>query len=198
MNSLNIVSRLTASPSDAPPRSRKSSVADIQLDESERKEGTDDESGTSVSTFAEKLGLAHRHTGPEDEINEKTPLLQDESVGATQEAHVRKGWQLPRRVAEAVLYGVKVVFTTITAPGRYVIACFYDENGHFSAIMPLKNLRNLMSRRKRKAGAQAMVSSSQQERLDEKAKPQKRLSTNSHRRSPSMESTTSTASSTLR
>lgn len=198
MNSLNIVSRLTTTPPESPPKSRSDSTTAADL--------TGDESSDSVNSGAElnpaalsaKLGRVKRNDpqqtdGPEEYVDEKTALLGGDrsSEKAQSTGEHRRTWQLPRRVAEAVLYGVKVVFTTITAPGRYVIACFYDENGHFSAILPLKNLKNLMSRRKRKAAMQVAAASEQ--KVEEKPRPMKR-SSNSHRRTLSQESVASNTS----
>ncbi|KAK4896591.1 Nuclear envelope morphology protein 1 [Elasticomyces elasticus] len=148
MNSLNIVSRLTTTPPPSPPsRSRTSSAA--QQQEQFPLEGTAEKSETSaydldLSALSERLGA------PKDDTeDEKTPLLgsKDSKVDAGTGREGRL-WQIPKRIAHAVLYGATVVFSTLAAPGRYVIACFYDHDGHFSAVMPLRNFRTLLSRRK--------------------------------------------------
>ncbi|KAK5746430.1 Nuclear envelope morphology protein 1 [Elasticomyces elasticus] len=150
MNSLNIVSRLTTTPPPCPPsRSRTSSAAQQQQQEQFPLEGSEEKPETSaydldLSALSESLGA------PKDDTeDEKTPLLgsKDSKVDS---GNGREGrlWQIPKRIAHAVLYGATVVFSTLAAPGRYVIACFYDHDGHFSAVMPLRNFRTLLSRRK--------------------------------------------------
>ena len=111
----------------------------------------------------------------EPSADEKTPLLAstDNAHGQFKDTPGSRVWAIPRRIGQAVIHGVKVVFTTITAPGRYVIACFYDDQGHFSAILPLRNFKNLLSRRKRRSTAQAVGLSSAPE---ESEKPQRKPS----------------------
>ncbi|KAF2166871.1 hypothetical protein M409DRAFT_22924 [Zasmidium cellare ATCC 36951] len=197
MNSLNIVSRLTTTPPPSPPRSRTSSSANVDtISSSSENEGN----GTSTFDFGsldEKLGSVSdkdvKQAADDDErdtaqyVDEKTPLLSSGNAGAEREA-AGSGWRLPRRIASAVFYGVKVVFSTITAPGRYVIACFYDDQGHFSAILPLKNFKNMFGRRKKSTALAAGVAGEQEG--SEKLRPQRKASS---RRSPSVDSNASTA-----
>jgi len=198
MNSLNIVSRLTTTPPPSPPRSRTSSSAHVNTVKQE--EGDEQHSSAyrlDFSSLNEKLGAS---VGPEVEqedgyearqeaMDEKTPLLES---SRSDSQHGSRLWQLPKRVAGAILYGATVVFTTITAPGRYVIACFYDDKGHFSAILPLKNFKHLVSRRRRKSTAQAVgVNNAPETAEREKPRPQRR---SSERRSASVDSNASEVS----
>ncbi|TKA24750.1 hypothetical protein B0A50_05738 [Salinomyces thailandicus] len=213
MNSLNIVSRLTTTPPPSPPRSRTSSSAHVRT----LKEEGDDEANSGgqgtgyqldATSVSEKLGLA---TSPEDGVkqeqdemsDEKTPLLEGSASGPREQQRPGSAsgsgsrlWSLPRRVTGAILYGATVVFSTITAPGRYVIACFYDEEGHFSAILPLKNFRNLLSRRRRKSTVRAMGFSNVPEQGRESDEHEKlRLhQRKTSRRSPSVDSNASSVS----
>ena len=176
MNSLNSVLRLTTTPPPSPPRSRTGS--------SEHVEQRGDGSATmDFGAMSEKLGLEGQEGVKDEErddvavkredVDEKTPLLSGSDGAGFRDAPGSRVWSVPRRIGQAVIHGVKVVFTTITAPGRYVIACFYDDQGHFSAILPLKNFKNLLSRRRRKSTAQA-VGLSLAPNGEEKLQPQRR------------------------
>lgn len=104
-----------------------------------------------------------------EQADENTPLLSGKDTPTTRDStSSSRGWSISRRVAQAVLRGVQVVIATITAPGRYVIACFYDSEGHFSAILPLRNFKDLLSRRRRKSTAQAVGLSSAPTQAEEK------------------------------
>ncbi|KAK4575321.1 Nuclear envelope morphology protein 1 [Recurvomyces mirabilis] len=202
MNSLNIVSRLTTTPPPSPPRSRTSSSAHLASDTNDGDKGEAGSSarGLDVRALSGKLGVSSNPGEANEEdngIDEKTPLLD----GGKQESQSPNGksriWQIPKRVAHAILYGATVIYSTITAPGRYVIACFYDDAGHFSAILPLKRFRSLLSRQKRKSSAQAANPTNVAEPLvteekQERPRPQHRTS---KQRSPSVDSNASAMSS---
>lgn len=196
MNSLNIVSRLTATPSPpSPPQSRTATSAhDDQPDEIARGGEAVLAVDESPAEREEKdfSGL-HDHDVEQDvsenDLTEKTPLLSTSRDSGFKDAPGSRMWALPWRIGHAVLRGVQVVYTTITAPGRYVIACFYDDKGHFSAILPLRNFKHLFSRRKRRSTAQAVGLSSAPD-SEEKLQPQRRPS----RRSASVDSNASSDS----
>ena len=192
MNSLNIVSRLTTTPPPSPPRSRTGSS--VNPEDDTRKE-------LDMGSISEKLALKQEDDGMKqeegegaevkaEELDEKTPLLDGGADGSGfKDAPGSRAWSFPSRIGHAVVRGVNVVYTTITAPVRYVIACFYDDQGHFSTIMPLRNFKNLLMRRRRRSTAQAVGLGSAAE--DEKAHAQRRIST---RRSPSVDSNASSSS----
>ena len=204
MNSLNIVSRLTTTPPPSPPRSRTGST-----DDGDSHAGGDGMGSPDFGSIEEKLAQASQE-GDEDvqqesesadadanthqeELDENTPLLasSESTAGASnfKEAPGSRLWSIPRRIGSAIIHGVKVVFTTITAPGRYVIACFYDDNGHFSTIMPLRNFKNLLNRSRRRSTAQAIGLSAAPEPSDEKRSQRKPSS----KRSQSVDSNASSS-----
>lgn len=197
MNSLSSLARLTT-PSASPPRSRKSSSARVDTLASQH-DSAHGGSGLDIGSLAEKLGHEGAYevsrAGDEDAhdteqwADEKTPLLDggDTSASGRESGSV---WRLPHRIGAAVLYGVTLVFSTITAPGRYVIACFYDEEGRFSTILPLTRLKNLMTQQKRRQSAPQLGLRGQQHLRE---KPQMRASRHG-RRSPSVDSNASTVS----
>jgi CTD nuclear envelope phosphatase 1 len=202
MNSLNIVSRLTTTPPPSPPRSRTGST-----DEGDLSHGGDGIGSQDFGSIEEKLAQASQEGAEdvklesadadgktyEEELDEKTPLLasSESTAGASnfKEAPGSRLWSIPRRVGSAIIHGVKVVFTTITAPGRYVIACFYDDNGHFSTIMPLRNFKNLLNRSRRRNTAQAIGLNAAPESTDEKRSQRK----SSNKRSQSVDSNASSS-----
>lgn len=186
MNSLNIVSRLTATPPSTPPRSRTGSSAHLDTLSSKH----DD-----LGIVSEKLGgdVKIQRGDTEHYETKQLPESHDNTVSLKPPPRYRV-WDIPRRVAHAILSGVTIVFTTLTAPAHYVIASFYDDEGHFSAVMPLRSLKGLFGRRKRKVAAQAIESSSGSDSevmLEEKRSSQRR---SSKQRSPSLESNASSTS----
>ncbi|KAK5116716.1 hypothetical protein LTR62_007390 [Meristemomyces frigidus] len=200
MNSLNIVSRLTTTPPPSPPRSRTSSSAHTEKG-SESKDSSDvGSNGRTLDTTAlsEKLGASQgsedgRRDAPADTIDESTPFLDNGRHDPQTPSTKSRLWQIPKRVAHAIMYGATLIYSTVTAPGRYVIACFYDDEGHFSAVLPLKRFRSLLSRQKRKSQVVAHHNASDMpasEEKQERPRPQRPLK----HRSPSVDSNASTAS----
>ncbi|KXT06988.1 hypothetical protein AC578_7254 [Pseudocercospora eumusae] len=210
MNSLNIVSRLTATPPTTPPRSRTSSSAEIHTlgSNDDGGEGANGSASLSLSLHAgslsEKLGHLSDHEmrhaadadaqSTADYVDEKTPLLSLSNGNGGAERHVAaSSCSLPYRMGAALIYGVKVVVSTVTFPVRYVIACFYNEHGRFSALLPLTNFKNMLSRRKRRSDAHQLGLGAEFEKHEqEKTRPQQKR--HSSRRSPSVDSNASTAS----
>ena len=122
MNSLNILQGLTTTPPSTPPRSRTSSSANVETLSSQRR--SHDESN-NFDSLSEKLGqiqsqdFANRNAPERMALDEESPLLNPNNPDKPKSTG---GWRIHRRIADAVVYSVKVVYNTITAPGRYVIA----------------------------------------------------------------------------
>lgn len=191
MNSLNILSGLTTTPPTTPPRSRTSSSANVDALSSPQ-DGTSD-----YGSLSEKLShikaedVADEKSAEHVALDEKAPLLGSSEDGGAKQREGGNGWRIHRRIADAIVYSVKMVYNTVTAPGRYVIACFYDDHGHFSAMMPLRNFKNLMSRRRRKSAVAATGLNTAQKEESRHPKPARRTS---ERRSPSVDSISSATS----
>lgn len=189
MNSLNILSGLTTTPPSTPPRSRTGSSAHVETLASSRRAHEE----STFDSLSEKLGqiksedFANRNGAEHISLDETAPLLNKDEHDS-EKPKPSGGWRLHRRIADAVVYSVKVVYNTITAPGRYVIACFYDEHGRFSALLPIRNFKNLMLRRRQKQNAASvgLDSTHLSEAREEKA--QRRTS---HQRSPSVDTVSS-------
>lgn len=170
MNALKTLSGLSSTPPASPPRSRTASEANIETLE-KPSEGLN---AKRVGLFdsqavVEKLSnLGDQAESKDNDLDdrlseladdEKTPLVNHNS---SDQKNSRRNirWALPKRVAAAIFSSIRVVLsTTVLAPGRYVIACFYDEQGHFSAVLPLRRLSKCV-RRKQKSTAQAVGLSS--------------------------------------
>jgi CTD nuclear envelope phosphatase 1 len=143
MNSLNILSTI-GTPPPSPQRSRTSSASDIT------KVAEEDKSWPSQQLAGSELGKGDDPTYPkgDDEhwqsdesgsyLDEKTPLLQSIRTGEDAQAVGSPWW--PQRVAGAMVGTIRIVLSTIFAPGRYLVACFYDDEGRFSAMMPMRRI----------------------------------------------------------
>lgn len=112
-------------------------------------------------------------------LDEKTPLLEksalSESTIVQDGAHI----SIPKRIAGAFVGTLRVVVSTVLAPGRWVVACFYDEDGNFSAMLPVYRLGHIFSRKQRRKKPVAVASSAQGEKLSVKVGSSKRSSKNS-------------------
>jgi len=112
--------------------------------------------------------------------NEKTPLLGMRDAEPLGDMKTGGGWHaIPKRVASALIGSVKVILSSIAAPGLYVIACFYDEEGQFSAMLPIYRISGSAKRKKRSktkpmAYTSDMDSSRETRELKPRARPQSR------------------------
>ncbi|QIW97399.1 hypothetical protein AMS68_002917 [Peltaster fructicola] len=82
--------------------------------------------------------------------DEKTPLLDKAEQSTKSTPKTKQGWKVHHRIAEFMINSVKVVIATICAPGRFLVACFYDDEGHFSTFMPIRRMGGLFTRPRRK------------------------------------------------
>ncbi|KAL7623297.1 Nuclear envelope morphology protein 1 [Parahypoxylon ruwenzoriense] len=147
MNSLNILStRVSPPPSPAPSRSNSLGHIGLAVAQSDdvpapSEETSPSEKGVtapelSECTFNQDDGIDGRPSA-----DEKTPLLERND---TKEANVRSySWHIiPSRIANGFINSIRWVLSTIAAPGVYLVACLYDEQGNFA---PLRQLRSLFS-----------------------------------------------------
>jgi CTD nuclear envelope phosphatase 1 len=188
MNSLNILQGLTTTPPSTPPRSRTSSSANVETLSSQRRSHDESNNFDSLSEKLDQIqsqDFANRNATDRIPLDEESPLLNPNNSDKPKSTG---GWRIHRRIADAVVYSVKVVYNTITAPGRYVIACFYDEHGRFSALLPIRNFKNLMLRKRRKQSAAAVGLDSAHLLEAREEKAQRRTS---HERSPSVDTVSS-------
>ncbi|KAI2605771.1 NLI interacting factor-like phosphatase-domain-containing protein [Hypoxylon fragiforme] len=145
MNSINIISaRVSPSSSPAPSRSNSLShlgLAVAQSDESptSSEDTSPNEKGTTnsesnESAFTKDDSLAHFQSA-----DENTPLLERND---TKDTNIRSySWHaIPGRIANSFVNSIRLILSTITAPGVYLVACFYDEQGNFAPLRQLKSL----------------------------------------------------------
>ncbi|CAK7568065.1 MAG: Nuclear envelope morphology protein 1 [Sporothrix epigloea] len=68
--------------------------------------------------------------------DETAPLIPSKEMhGASAgsgSVRISKWRSLPRRIAVTVWNSINLLLRTLAAPGVYIVACFYDENGNFS------------------------------------------------------------------
>ena len=155
MNSLNILSAHVIGTTPKPARSR--SVSDglrdkESLPQQPKRSASQHAISKNVQPDQPELNLEKKldedtqstETLSEELIDEKTPLIQTSAVDAVEtKDSKRESSLLVRRIAHALTESIKWVLSKIIAPGVYIVSCFYDEQGHFSPIMPIRKLRRL-------------------------------------------------------
>ncbi|KXJ90891.1 NLI interacting factor-like phosphatase-domain-containing protein [Microdochium bolleyi] len=147
MNSLNILSA-RVSPTSSPGPSRTNSLGHLGLASvapSDEPVGISDEADSTEKTplVAEPSSIdydeKHEHSTSSRAANEQTPLL--EKSDAKDDRTRSSSWRsFPARITIALVDSIRLVLSTITAPGIYMVAWFYDEDGNFA---PLRQLRKL-------------------------------------------------------
>ncbi|MCJ1435497.1 Nuclear envelope morphology protein 1 [Xylographa pallens] len=80
-------------------------------------------------------------------VDEKTSLLSQELLDAPSETKTSRNRLrlVVKRLANAIAESLRWVLSKLAAPGAYVVACFYDERGHFSPLLPLRRGRRKAS-----------------------------------------------------
>ncbi|OCK81747.1 hypothetical protein K432DRAFT_294810 [Lepidopterella palustris CBS 459.81] len=129
------------------------------------------------------------------ELDEKTPLLGQSEEGQFADVKVSGAWLIPRRVSGAIVGTLKVLVSAVVAPGQYVIACFYDDDGHFSILSPIYKIARPFSRNRGRPGVEALRASDVSDRSEKQDQEGRRESIAKARlkkpvkRSPSIVST---------
>jgi CTD nuclear envelope phosphatase 1 len=173
MNSLKTLSGFSSTPPASPPRSRTASEAQIEPLEKQPDPGNPKSYAILDSkVVAEKLShlgerVQDESSSQDDGVSEvaedeRTPLIEkDEWDGVDTTRSPRRN--LPKTIAAALVHSIRFVISAVLAPGRYVIACFYDEAGRFSALLPIRKLGGVF-RRNKASTAQAVGLSSMQDK----------------------------------
>lgn len=155
MNSLNILSArvigqaLPQTPSTSRSRSQGRTA-------SEPGESDEDHDQQAPIAFVEEKDA--RFVEDEDTKEEDvgvTPVTQDEKTPLLDELRTTpfpapKGSKLrvvAKRLVDALTESLRWVLSTIAAPGLYIVTCFYDDEGHFSPLLPLRRLGRALPRR---------------------------------------------------
>ena len=159
MNSLNILSALgsPALPPSQPETHREKKqmeafedgTSDKGLD-SER-ENTD-EPDTQAWSAGNTTFLNRKEGKGRDLTSEKSPLLPHKPIERfDDDIKVKGSWKsFPKRIASAVVGSLRVIVSTLIAPGYYIIAYFHNENGKFSTRSPSYRLDWMFRRNRRK------------------------------------------------
>ncbi|KAK4697151.1 hypothetical protein P7C71_g875, partial [Lecanoromycetidae sp. Uapishka_2] len=177
MNSLNILSARVIGPTPPPSptssRSRSYSDGNLKKDLSTEKKPKRSASqhvkGGPVDVVEEKKAGGRndnverdRSIGaePNNDVSEETPLLaatiETESLPKPSPGY-NKLRQATKRLVAALTESLRWVLSTIASPGVYLIAGFYDENGRFSPLLPMRKLCRVLPRKMgRKSTAQAV------------------------------------------
>ncbi|KAK8186451.1 NLI interacting factor-like phosphatase-domain-containing protein [Phyllosticta citribraziliensis] len=203
MNSLNILSGIGATPPPSPSRSRAGSESDLSRTNTAavpRSRAYTDDVFPKVTDFQSEKGGggAVADQWSSTSTNEKTPLLDQQEIETFGDSKRWGGWLMPKRIATAVVGGLKAVLTVAVAPARYLASCFYDDNGHFSTLMPLYRIGRKFPRKKRRRTSIERIkiegdgtAEAAEDRLRRRSGPGKNIPRKSPKRSPSVSSTTS-------
>lgn len=163
MNSLNILSALGSPP--LPPSQPVTSQKKAHKDEC-RDAATDkildtnqvDIDKPDVSNLdADSYNQSLSKVGNDQDVqHEKSPLLPQQPVETFSENMNAKGfWKsIPKRIASAIIGSLRIVISTLLAPGYYVIHCFYEDNGKPSSRSSLHRLARLFQRNRWKSRPQ--------------------------------------------
>jgi CTD nuclear envelope phosphatase 1 len=143
------ISLLGRSPTPTSSRSRSSSHAGIEVVDSTE---PDEESRSGNNKTPHSYNSASPDTEQKMDYTEESPLLGQKPFGEVSTS----GWTYyPKRISSGMIGTVRVVMMTMTAPVRYLIACFFDDEGHFSLLNPVITITRVLNPRKRRRGAQS-------------------------------------------
>jgi CTD nuclear envelope phosphatase 1 len=135
MNSLNILSA-RVSPPATPTPSRSNSYGNILT--SAALGGSRRNSRGDINEKREGTEETQDADNEEPSFDEKTPLLQDDSPYSS--SNSRSWHSIPKSIAIVLMDSVRWVLSTLAAPGVYLIACLYDEQGIFAPFTQIRKL----------------------------------------------------------
>ncbi|KAL6892400.1 NLI interacting factor-like phosphatase domain-containing protein [Trichoderma longibrachiatum] len=148
MNSLNIITA-RVSPPPSPTHSRSNSVS-AGLDDDKALDVPDDkadghEAQPSAAAAAEGSSDEKRYHDDNDRdddaeaafATEKTPLFCESKPDGKRS----RWWHvMPRGIASSFISSIRWLLAMLSAPGYYLLACFYDDFGKFAPMTQLKKL----------------------------------------------------------
>lgn len=155
MNSLNILSA-RVSPPQTPAPSRSNSYGNILSSAT----ATESRRNSRAAIFSEKTDeKTDAQDADEDDdrtIQEETPLLEKE--GSERPDADRPAWHIiPKRISFVLIDSIRWIFSTLAAPGVYLIACLYDERGTFAPFSQLRRFGASLSGGGRRASTSQAV-----------------------------------------
>ena len=158
MNSLNILSArvigqtLPQTP-DQPIRTRSfsESVPSKGVGISQPRRSASQHEDASLLAAAEKFGWTDECKREDDNTGElldgKTPLLHDPNPDLNPKLKKSRLRLVAKRLVDALTESLKWVLSTLVSPGVYVVTCFYDDDGHFSPLMPIRKVNRRLPKR---------------------------------------------------
>ena len=163
MNSLNILSALGSPP--LPPSQSVRSQKRGQKEECQKTatgiildkdRANTDKSNIPVSGADSYNQSLSKEGNGQDVQNEKSPLLPQQPVETfSDNINARGFWKaIPKRIVSAIIGSLRVVISALLAPGYYIIACFYDDNGKLSSRSSLQRIGRLFQRNRWKSKSQ--------------------------------------------
>ncbi len=113
--------------------------------------GIEKDEGLPAEESAETPAREKRHEWPTPDAEVETPLLgsenKEEGKATLQEITKSSGRDAIRwRLAEVFVASIRWIFSTIAAPGVYLIACMSDDKGRFSPLLPIRNTGRIFVR----------------------------------------------------
>lgn len=165
MNSLNILSArvIGPTPPQTPTTSRSRSYSDSNLrhgnSDSKPKRSASQHVKGGITDTIEEWEARPSNANAEgdesvektpDEVSEKSPLLANiPEPEATSESGSRynKILSAAKRLVHALTESLKWVLSTLVSPGHFVVTGFYDEEGGFSPLLPVRQLRHALPKR---------------------------------------------------
>ncbi|OIW23454.1 hypothetical protein CONLIGDRAFT_637414 [Coniochaeta ligniaria NRRL 30616] len=166
MNSLNIISsRVSPSSSNAPSRTNSLGSLSLAVQHATDRDHDGDSapplSDTDTLVAEPDDGFPVEHPGDDEdekrrsEIGEHTPLLGHTVTGFKNPDGRSSGWlSVPKRIATGFINSIRWVLSALVAPGVYLIAWLYDDNGNFAPLLRLT--RSLGGRPKTKDYAETV------------------------------------------
>lgn len=163
MNSLNILSArvIGQTPPSSPTDNRQRSFSETRLTNAKsdsqprRSTSLHIENGSDIVTGEKETRPVDVGSGgsgiPEllgDRADEKTHLLLDDTSRISSPESKHYSFRLAaRRLASALSGSLRRVLSTLTAPGVYIVNCFYDERGNLSLFAPMRKLARILPKR---------------------------------------------------
>lgn len=121
------------------------------------------------------------------DLDEKTPLLREVRKDVIL-ASPNRLFLAAQRLFDAIAETIKLILSTLAAPGVYIVRCFRDEeSGQYSPVVPLRKIRRAMTTRRTEGERRARG-------VSEKSGTRRRGHGKKLRHSPSRESITSSTS----
>lgn len=119
------------------------------------------------------ISLYEEASGEAVMLDEKTPLLSYGHEKDVTTEQYRQRHNIFWRTANTTAETFRIIVSNILTPGRYIIACFYDDQGRFSAVLPFYRIRNSLARKQKKRTSKAIAARARSKNENEKPRRSK-------------------------